>query len=181
MTRWQKPYAHVPADDYLSSKQYLSMVGMRISEATRLNTGIGPHERRYINLMRLGLKPVANIDPCELQFWEEDIRKHGWIVREQRILFEGCSEVFLSYYIGLPGQEWRINKLISIFKRLEKRPPNDLEEAQIGFLFGYTKECIAYYLKRLRKLLHYREEGVESVVPGFDLPLNELDSLEKYQ
>lgn len=150
MTKWQKPYLDVPADDYLTSEDYLCRMGYPMDWVSPLNDLIGPHEQRYINLMRLGRKPVTEIDDYELEYWIDEIKERGYIL--YRFDKTCCSLSHPSYIVGLPGQEWRVRRLNKAFEDSYRNGYDEINHARIGFLLGYTKQCISAFLERSRLL-----------------------------
>lgn len=151
MTRWQKPFHHIPVDDYLNDIDTKISMGYRPSHVHRLNNGIGPHERRYMNLMLAGVKPITLLDMVEfnLPVWQKAVEENGW--GYLIVMSHGhCGRPLLDAVVYLPGQQWRAERLA---KELRKRHRNTtLKDVRMGFLLGYTKECIAYFLDRCREI-----------------------------
>jgi hypothetical protein len=147
--RWQKPFHHIPVDDYLNTEEYKLAMGLGLDYEHRLNSGIGPHERRYLNLMIAGLKPISMLDDHEFEHpvWQEAIKTHGWSHCSRDWIIRGNK--FTEYYVYYPGLDRRVEILI----RELGKDRSDLNETRIGYLLGYTKECIAYYTHRKKIMM----------------------------
>lgn len=150
MTKWQKDYLDVPADDYLTSEDYILSMGFPLDYKPPLFDLIGPHEQRYMNLMRLGRKPVTLISEWELKYWNDEIHTQGWIIEPFVFRSYFKNQTVNDYVVYLPGQQWRVLRLRKCYKTIERRPWIDADEARVGFLLGYTKQCIRAYLERKR-------------------------------
>lgn len=143
MTEWQKPYLDIPVDDYLMSKDFLLSHGYQLNHAPRLNELIGPHERRYMNLMRADRKPICLLDKSHLPYWKIEIEmsNYGVIpVSEEEVI------------VHVPTERTRALKLIEVFKT-----PNPLRifgyHGIVGYLLGYTPTCIEAFYTRVEYIL----------------------------
>lgn len=152
MAKWQKPYLDVPADDYLTSEDYICSMGYSMDWVPPLYDLIGPHENRYINLMKLGHKPISLIHDWELKYWTSEIEKYGWVINT--LTFQTTSgRIINEFVVCLPDQAWRVDRIKRIYHtRVSRGMLTELEEARIGFLLGYSKQCISAYLERSRLL-----------------------------
>jgi len=160
MSRWQKPYLDVPADDYLTSEDYLCSMGRPFDWVPPLYDLIGPHEQRYMNLMRMGRKPVTEIEEWELKYWIDEIKERGYILLKIDNSYARFHDP--SYIVGLPGQEWRAQRLKRAFEDNFKSGYTEINHARIGFLLGYTKQCISAFLERCRLIKIGDLEGAKA-------------------
>ena len=120
--------------------------------------GIGPHEGKELALMLAGEKPAAmfnddipeSFEPPEIIF--APYVENGQIIKcEAEICYSQQGHRNLrNYFYALPGEEWRIDRLIEIQRSLhEKGEPTTREiEAEIGHLLGYQEQDIQTYLER---------------------------------
>lgn len=121
-----------------------------------LPAGIGPHEGRELELMLAGEKPLAmfnddlptDMEPPEIAF--DPYVAEGRFVKAE-IAFS-CSipnlPLLRYYFYALPGEEWRIARLIELERRIfEHRLPTTRElETEIGRLLGYDDADILVFL-----------------------------------
>ena len=154
MARWQKPYLDVPADDYLSDQDLLLRWGYPLDHVPDLHELIGPHEQRYMNLMRMGRKPVCMLDTILLPYWEEEIAKHNY-----GVLPVSEEEVV----IHLPSEKWRAEKIVRI-RNTPSMSRGYTYHVKLGYLLGYTKTCIAAFCIRMDYILNGQMEVANSPV-----------------
>lgn len=123
-----------------------------------LPPGIGPHEGRELELMLAGKKPLAMFNDD----WPEDMVSpevvfdpyvcEGLIVKDE--IFVPSSAYrdgsLRYYYYALPGEEWRIRRMIELHRGFfVNRVPTTRElETEIGRLLGYDEADIAVYVER---------------------------------
>jgi hypothetical protein len=121
-----------------------------------LPEGIGPHEGRELELMLAGEKPAAMfnedlpedaVSPDVL--FAPYVASGQVITKEITIRFPKLNELELRYFFfALPGEEWRIDRLIEIqrlFQAEGTRTSRELE-TEIGQLLGYQDHDIQTYL-----------------------------------
>ncbi len=115
---------------------------------------IGPHTGKELALMLSGEKPMAFIDHPKKMGPFEPYVASGQIVKfEQQLTYEFDDPSELPYkanvaYFCLPGQEWRAQTLMKIYKRLHKREIEMHSSIHIiiGKLLGYQDSDIADFL-----------------------------------
>jgi len=158
--RWQKPYHHVLADDYLKSHTFLTHWGAYANDInpewfSTVHEFIGPHEHREMNLMVLGIKPCALIDSSKIGYWAKTIEDRRWIVERSGFGDGNCEELI----VALPDQHWRVKRLHRLDRETTRDGYSLLGMVRLGYLLGYTKECIRAFLDNRSRL----EESVEYV------------------
>ena len=108
----------------------------------------GPHQNHELELMLSGTKPLALLhlelrDPEEQAQWEDAVRS-GTIIHK---IGPSATKGYDDDYFALPGEEWRIDKAVEIFTRVQqtKQMPDDAHRA-LGKLLGYSDEAIDYFI-----------------------------------
>ncbi len=123
-----------------------------------LPDGIGPHEGRELELMLSGEKPLAmfnddlpdGMEPPEIAF--DPYVVMGRFVKAEFVLpVPAFPDPGLRYYFyALPGEEWRVGRLIEIergfFEDDVKTTPE--LETEIGRLLGYNEADIELFVHR---------------------------------
>ena len=123
-----------------------------------LPPGIGPHEGRELELMLSGKKPLAmfnddlpeEMEPPEISF--DPYVVEGRFVKAEKFVPEPAFKNgrLRYYYYALPGEEWRIVRIIEIkrghFERRERTTPE--LETETGRLLGYDDADIAVFVDR---------------------------------
>jgi hypothetical protein len=124
MTRWQHPYRHVQADaNFVQDPGYY--VWYQTVDQVPVNTGLGPHQNREMNLMLAGLKPCAMIEPSRIHHWRNHPVAGDWHYAEIRHERNGAD---------------RRGHMV------------DMDHARIGYLLGYQKQDVRTFIKpELRK------------------------------
>lgn len=119
---------------------------------------VGPHEERELELMLAGKKPLAmfnddlppGMEPPEVTF-DPHVRAGRFIKRELVVSgVAGFPAGFRYYFFALPGEEWRIDRMIEINRGLfegKVRTTPELE-TEIGRLLGYDEADIQVFLNR---------------------------------
>jgi hypothetical protein len=152
MEECQKSYLDIPVDDYIMSTDFLLANGYKLNHVPKLNELIGPHEGRYMNLMRYDLKPVCLLNISHKKYWEEVIllRNYGVIpVSEEEII------------VHLPTEEKRALQLLTLYKK----PPGRRMwryHGSFGYLLGYDATCIEAFYIRLDYILKGDKEKSDS-------------------
>lgn len=125
---------------------------------TKLPLGIGPHEGRELELMLAGKKPLAmfnddwpeDMEPPEIFF--DPYLAEGWFVKDERFVPSSAyKDGHLRYYFyALPGEEWRIDRMIEIQRRFteESLPTTPELETETGQLLGYDEADIQVFVNR---------------------------------
>ncbi len=123
-----------------------------------LPPGIGPHEGRELELMLAGGKPVAmfsDVIPPSFELPEEDFAPHvesGRLVKFDVVITASKSGMYDMRYLfyALPGEEWRIDRLIEIHRDFHQhdKPTSCELEKEIGQLLGYQDREIQVYVDR---------------------------------
>lgn len=123
-----------------------------------LPDGIGPHEGRELELMLAGKKPLAmfnddlpfGMEPPEVAF--DPYVKTGRFVKGEYVIRSetGATAGLRCYFFALPGEEWRIARMIEIGRLLfeEKQPTTPELETEIGQLLGYDDADIQTFVVR---------------------------------
>ena len=120
--------------------------------------GIGPHEGRELELMLAGKKPLAmfnddlppDMEPPEVAF--DPYVEEGRFVKAEVVLplsaFPGMELRY--YFYALPGEEWRMERMIEIERGFhEQKLPTTRElETEIGRLLGYDDADIQVFVER---------------------------------
>lgn len=121
-----------------------------------LAVGIGPHEGRELELMLAGKKPLAmfhddipdDMEPPEVSF--DFYVKKGRLVKQEIVLpISPQTESTLRYYFfSLPGEEWRMARLIEIQRGffedgVQTTPELEIE---IGRLLGYDDTDVQAFI-----------------------------------
>jgi len=139
--RWQREYSDIDEDSFKFSQDYLKLRGWSVNPKKHIDDPrIGPHQDKEMNLMLANRKPVALVSALDYPFWEETIFKLRWIVVPR--------ELQQDYVIGLPDQLWRAEKLVRITNTAIYPYRNEVHFARVGYLLGYTKECIKAFIDR---------------------------------
>jgi hypothetical protein len=124
----------------------------------KLPPGIGPHEGRELELMLAGKKPLAmfnddwpaEMEPPEIIF--DPYVALGRFVKLERFVPTSAYKngQLHYYYYALPGEEWRITRMIEIQRRItELRLPTTPElEIETGQLLGYDEADIQVFVNR---------------------------------
>jgi hypothetical protein len=154
MEEWQKPYLDIPVDDYLTSEDFLLSQGYQLNHVPRLNELIGPHEGRYMNLMRHYIKPICLLDRSHLSYWEDEIssRNYGVIPASEH-------EVI----VHLPTEKERALRLISLYK-IPGAERADNYHIQFGYLLGYDTTCIEAFCIRFHYILSANTKLANSTI-----------------
>lgn len=122
----------LPHDDH-SSEKYLP----RKDEPWR-----GPHEGRYLRLLLNGTKPMAIVDPSEIQAYQPYIEKGKLIVDVIKV-FSNVTQ----YAVALPNEAWRIPRIRKLYSPGVKDSMSDrLWHAKVGILLGYTNHDIRKFI-----------------------------------
>jgi len=163
MTKWQKDYLHVPADAHLTSDDYICRMGFPRNYKPGLNDLIGPHENRTMNLMRMGHKPIALISEYETRYWKDEAETQGYHHESFLLRFQPLGKVETRHLYYYPGQEWRVRRLIRCYRSRERQGFwTPIEQARVGFLLGYTKQCIRAFLIRTELIYGGDLEGANA-------------------
>lgn len=123
-----------------------------------LPRGIGPHEGRELELMLAGKKPLAmfnddwpeDMEPPEIAF-DPYVAKGRFVKAEIFVPEPAFKDGQLRrYYYALPGEEWRIRRMIEIHRgSFERRQPTTPElETETGRLLGYDEADIQVFIDR---------------------------------
>ena len=123
-----------------------------------LPAGIGPHEGRELELMLAGEKPLAmfnddlpeGMEPPEIAF-DPYVTEGRFIKREIVIPLSNPKLPSMRYYFyALPGEEWRMERLIKLERAffVERVPTTPELETEIGRLLGYDDADILVFLDR---------------------------------
>ena len=125
---------------------------------TEFPSGIGPHEGRELELMLLGEKPLAmfnddlpeDMEPPEISF-DPYVAEGRFVKSEVFVPASAFKDGRLRYYFyALPGEEWRIGRLIEIqrgfFEDAVKTTPE--LETETGRLLGYDDADIQKFIGR---------------------------------
>jgi hypothetical protein len=127
-------------------------------EEDKLPEGIGPHEGRELELMLAGKKPLAmfnddlppDMEPSEIAL--DPYAKAGRFIKRE-IVINGFSKYphnLRFYFYSLPGEAWRMDRLIEIergFIEDKVRTTPELE-TEIGRLLGYDDPDIQVFVHR---------------------------------
>lgn len=123
-----------------------------------LPKGIGPHEGRELELMLAGKKPLAmfnddwpkEMEPPEIVF--DPYVALGRFVKHETFVpstaYKGGQLRY--YYYALPGEEWRIDRMIEIQRRITELclPTTPELETETGQLLGYDEADIEVFVNR---------------------------------
>lgn len=125
---------------------------------SELPPSIGPHEGRELELMLAGKKPLAmfNDDRPEHMVSPEIVFDtyvaKGLFVKDEIFVPSSANKDgrLRYYYYALPGEEWRIRRMIELHRGFfVNRVPTTRElETEIGLLLGYDEADIAVYIER---------------------------------
>jgi hypothetical protein len=136
----------VPYDDD-ASPEFIDWLETK-RKADPDNSKIGPHEGKHLNLMLRGLKPAAVLDNDEYAAFEKHVQS-GKLVLVKKVDKEwgDATEngVTSTYFITLPGEEWRGRQLAKIY---QNSTAADHPDAKVGKLLGYSNSEIRHYLKK---------------------------------
>lgn len=152
MEEWQKPYHDIPADDYLTSRDFLLSHGYELNHVPRLHELIGPHEHRYMNLMRFDRKPICLLDTSHLPYWEEEIAMRSYVVIP-------ASEY--EVIVHLHTEEDRALKIISLYQTPGTERGFSYH-GKFGYLLGYDAACIEAFYIRLGYILDGNRKMADS-------------------
>ncbi len=123
-----------------------------------LPPGIGPHEFRELELMLAGEKPLAmfnddwpeDMEPPEVAF--EPYVAEGKFVKAEVVLpVAAFPDTGLRYYFyALPGDEWRMERMIKILRGIFEHhlPTTREQEIETGRLLGYEEADIKLFVDR---------------------------------
>lgn len=109
---------------------------------------LGPHEQKEISLMLAGKKPAA------LLGMTPEIKK---LVKQGKLkAFKSTSHKGSQYFLTLPGEENRAERLDVAFAKLKDAAKNERYQSldtakihiEIGKLLGYSNRAIKYFIKR---------------------------------
>ena len=121
--------------------------------------GIGPHGKgRELDLMLAGEKPLAmfnddipaDMDAPEIAF-APYVDQGRFVKREITVPCSLPTRTSLRYYFyALPGEEWRMERMIKIQKDFFERNAQTTQEREkeIGRLLGYEDKDIQVFIKR---------------------------------
>jgi hypothetical protein len=120
--------------------------------------GIGPHEGRELDLMLAGEKPLAMFNddiPADMKApeiaFDPYVSDGRFIKQEVTLSAPGSNDGGLRYYFyALPGEEWRLRRIIEIQKAFfEDNAETTPElETEIGRLLGYDESDIQTFVRR---------------------------------
>jgi hypothetical protein len=122
-----------------------------------LPPGIGPHEGRELELMLAGKKSLAmfnddwpeEMEPPESVF-DPYVAAGRFVKNETFVPLPAFRDGLLRYYFyALPGEEWRIDRMIEILKKIfvEHFPTTPELETETGRLLGYDDADISLFLE----------------------------------
>ena len=121
-------------------------------------SGIGPHEGKELELMLAGKKPLAmfndnipfGMEPPEVAF--DPYVSEGRFVKAEYVIQSttGATAGLRCYFYALPGEEWRIERMIEIDRLLfdDDMPTTPQLETEIGQLLGYDGADIQLFVER---------------------------------
>lgn len=157
MTRWQKEYRDIPKDSRYENTIPAPIINPLLDQGPYKEL-IGPHFQKELNLMLAGRKPVALLNHSDMPFWYKAIDENGWDVTYAIRNTGEHNKCIGEIIVSLPDQKWRASKLRSLI--LSDQEGSLRNNAKIGFLLGYTKECIAAELAsiemRQKRMVSYR-------------------------
>jgi hypothetical protein len=148
--RWQHPYQHVQADaNFVQDPGYY--VWYQTVDQVPVNSGLGPHQNREMNLMLAGLKPCAMIEPSRIHHWRNHPVAGDWHyaeIRHERNVYPRST-----WAVALPQHSWRADRIVSVYRGADRRGHMvDMDHARIGYLLGYQKQDVRTFIKpELRK------------------------------
>lgn len=126
-----------------------------------LPPGIGPHEGRELELMLAGKKPLAMFNddwPEEMETPEtvfDSYLDEGRFMKDETFVpLPAFRDGQLRYYFyALPGEEWRIARMIEILKKIfvDHFPTTPELEMETGQLLGYDEADIAVFVELIFK------------------------------
>jgi hypothetical protein len=114
-----------------------------------VNPNLGPHEGKELAMLLDGVKPAALVSEA---IYKKHFKKHvddGTLIAKEFT----DRDSFVEMIVALPGEEQRVERLIKLLTMSEEDVDKlgiERYSAQLGRLFGYTKEQVRAFLDHTR-------------------------------
>jgi len=129
---YKHDYSNLP--DYVEKPSHLD------------NPDRGPHEGKELGMMLKGEKPAAIVRRAVYHEFFEKYVKAGKLIAKP-----ATGRNVGDIVVVVPGEEWRLNKIIQLLHPLELPGSYERYSIKLGRLLGYTKDQVRYFLKTTQK------------------------------